>query len=96
MDSNPEKKVKYTLLSVVREALSNIIRHSDATQVQLTLREHPALYQLIVRDNGTKKEASGDGLGLKNIAQRVEAVGGLVNIGYDNGFTVFVSMPKSK
>jgi signal transduction histidine kinase len=96
MDSNPDKKVKYTMLSVIREALSNIIRHSDATQVRLTLREHPALYQLIVRDNGTKKEMSGDGLGLKNIAQRVEAVGGLVNIGYDTGYMVFVSIPKTK
>ena len=96
MDSNPDKKMKYTLLSVVKEALSNIIRHSDATQVNVTLREHPALYQLIVRDNGTKKDMSGDGIGLNNIAQRVEAVGGLVNIGYDNGFTVFVSIPKSR
>lgn len=96
MDSNPDKKVKYTLLSVVKECLSNIIRHSDATQVRITLREHPALYQLIVRDNGAKKESSGDGIGLMNIAQRVESVGGLVNIGYDNGFTVFVSIPKAK
>jgi signal transduction histidine kinase len=96
MDSNPDKKVKYTMLSVVREALSNIIRHSDATQVRITLREHPALYQLIVRDNGTKKAPDGDGIGLKNIAQRVESVGGLVNIGYDKGFTVFVSIPKAR
>lgn len=96
MDSNPEKRVKYTMLTVIKEALSNIIRHSDATQVRVTLREHPALYQLIVRDNGAKKESAGDGIGLKNIAQRVESVGGIVNIGYDAGFTVFVSIPKTK
>ncbi len=96
MDSNPEKKVKYTLLSVVKEALSNIIRHSDATEVSVTLREHPALYQLTIRDNGTPKAQSSDGIGLKNITQRVEAAGGIVNIGYDHGFTVFVSIPKSK
>ena len=95
MDSNPEKKVKYTLLSVVKEALSNIIRHSDATLVTVALREHPALYQLIVRDNGTKKSASDEGLGLKNIAQRVESVGGLSNTGFENGFSVFVSIPKT-
>jgi signal transduction histidine kinase len=94
MDSNPEKKVKYALLSVVKEAFSNIMRHSDATLVKVTLREHPALYQLIIKDNGSQKETMGDGIGLKNIAQRVQAVGGLVNIGYDSGFTVFVSIPK--
>ncbi len=96
MDSNPGKTVKYTLLSVAKEALSNIIRHSDATQAKVTLTEHPALYQLVIKDNGTKKERSGDGIGLKNIEQRVESVGGRVNIGYDGGFTVFVSIPKSK
>lgn len=96
MDSSPEKKVKYTMLSVVREALSNIIRHSDATQARVTLREHPALYQLIIKDNGMKKEAAGDGIGLKNITQRVESAGGLVNIGYEGGFVVFVSIPKKR
>ncbi len=95
IDSNPDKKIKYTLLFVVKEALSNIIRHSDASLVSVALREHPALYQLIVKDNGTKKTLSGEGLGLKNIAERVGSLGGLSNTGYDNGFTVFVSIPKA-
>ncbi len=95
MDSNPGKKLKYTLLSVVKEALSNIIRHSDADFVTVTLREHPALYQLIIKDNGSKKAQSGEGLGLKNITERVGSIGGLANIGYNNGFTVFVSIPKN-
>jgi signal transduction histidine kinase len=96
MDSNPDKKVKYAMLSVIKEALSNVIRHSDATEVRIRLLEHPALYQLVVRDNGTPKTITGDGIGLKNIAQRVESVGGRVNISDDSGFTVFVSIPKAK
>ena len=96
MDSNPDKNVKYTLIAVVKEALSNIIRHSDASLVAVAVREHPALYQLVVRDNGSKKSDTGEGLGLNNIAQRVESLGGLSNIGYDNGFTVFVSIPKTQ
>lgn len=96
MDGAPNNKVKYTILSVVREALSNIIRHSDATQVLVTLREHPALYQLIIRDNGTKKEPGGDGIGLKNITQRVESIGGIVNISFENGFSVFISLNKPR
>jgi signal transduction histidine kinase len=55
MDSNPDRKVKYTLLFIVKEALSNIIRHSDATHAAVTLTEHPALYQLVVRDNAQKR-----------------------------------------
>jgi signal transduction histidine kinase len=95
MDSSPDKKIKYALLSVVKEALSNIIRHSDASLVSVALREHPALYQLSIRDNGSRKPADGEGLGLNNIGQRVESLGGLSNTGYDNGFVVFVSIPKT-
>jgi signal transduction histidine kinase len=94
VDGNPDKLFKYALIAVVKEALSNIIRHSDATQVTVAMREHPAIYQLIVRDNGSKKDGSGDGIGLKNIRQRVESLGGIVNITSDGGFTVFVSIPK--
>ncbi len=96
MEGNPDKKVKYALLSVVKEALSNITRHSDATGVNVTLREHPALYQLTVKDNGSKKPAGGDGIGLKNIAKRVESLKGIAHFGYENGVVVFVSIPKER
>ncbi len=94
IDGNPDKNVKYALLFILREALSNVIKHSDASFVSVTLREHPALYQLVVKDNGTKKGSVGDGIGLNNIEQRAMSLGGLTNFGYENGFTVFVTIPK--
>jgi signal transduction histidine kinase len=97
VDSSPPQLVKYALLAVVKETLSNVIRHSNATRVNVTLREHPAFYQLVVRDNGTKTSPSGEGgIGLKNITQRVTSLGGQVNISAESGFTVFVSIPKEK
>lgn len=45
--------VKYCFISVTKEALANIVRHSKATKISITLREHPSFYQLIVEDNGT-------------------------------------------
>ena len=94
VDSNPPRNIKYTLLAIIKEALANIIRHSDATEAKVTLREHPGLYQLVVKDNGPKKEIRTDGIGLKNIEQRVEALGGNTNISNEKGFTVFISIPK--
>jgi signal transduction histidine kinase len=95
MDSNPDKKIKYAMIAVLKEALSNIIKHSDATFVQVTLREHPALYQLLVRDNGSKKQKEDDeGIGLNNIKQRVGDLGGILNIEREKGFLVFISIPK--
>lgn len=97
ISSNPDKKIKYAFLSVIREALSNIIRHSDATQASIVLREHPALYQLIIRDNGTSAGYSTDeGLGLKSMTDRVEALKGNINIQTRNGFEIFISIPKEE
>lgn len=96
VDTNLEKELKYCFIAVTKEAFSNIINHSDATSVSLIIREHPALYQLVIQDNGTKADyASGTGIGLKNISDRVAALNGNVNITSEKGFRIFISIPKN-
>ncbi|MGE5614188.1 MAG: sensor histidine kinase [Bacillota bacterium] len=95
IDSNPGKKLKYAFISIVKEALSNIIKHSNATHASIIFNEHPALYQLIIRDNGTvKSSGADDGLGLMNITERVRSFNGNINILTENGFEIFISIPK--
>ncbi len=95
IQGNPDKRLKYALISIVKEALSNIVRHSDATLASVTLREHPAFYQLVVRDNGQVKSINADsGIGLKNIESRVEAFNGIMRIHTKDGFALFISIPK--
>ena len=58
-------------------------------------REHPALYQLIVEDNGTRVEQpAAPGLGLRNMQERVQALHGQFRVQVDKGFRIFVSLPK--
>ena len=45
--------IHYCFIAVVKEALSNIARHSNATSATVSVLEHPALYQLIIEDNGS-------------------------------------------
>lgn len=95
IESSLEKNLKYCFLSVTKEALSNIIKHSNATKVSIILREHPALFQLIIKDNGRKSiYKSGNGIGPKNISDRVSAFNGNVNISDNNGFRIFISISK--
>ena len=97
IDSSIDKKLKYCFITVIKEALSNVIKHSDATKVSIILREHPALFQLVIHDNGTKYKAeSSDGIGLTNIKDRVAAFNGNMNINTDKGFKIFISIPKVK
>lgn len=89
--------VKYCFLAIIKEGLSNIARHSNATEASVVLLEHPALYQLILEDNGTKKPRDdGGGIGLLNIQERVEKLGGIFHIDQRQGFRLSVSIPKGE
>lgn len=56
MGRNVPRNVKYCFITTVKEALSNIVKHSDADQITIILREHPGFYQLTVEDNGGKNK----------------------------------------
>ena len=90
------RDVKYAFISIVKEALSNIMRHSSATKVSLTIREHPALYQLCVEDNGTQIRESKGGMGLSNMRDRVEKLNGNIHFFTENGFKILVTIPKRR
>jgi len=95
ISSNPGRSLKYAFISIVKEALSNIMKHSNATHVYITFREHPGFYQLIIKDNGIVKRWSRDeGLGINNMIERVESFKGNINIKTENGFEIFISIPK--
>lgn len=95
ISENPDKKLKYAFISILKEALTNIINHSNATMVIVAFNEHPALYQLIIRDNGNVKNFNtNDGLGIRNMVDRVHSLAGNINIVTTNGFEIFISVPK--
>ena len=93
-------------LAILKEALTNVAKHSNATQVELHMLEHPAMYQLIIQDNGTvatqhkifpgEFEQAGTGMGLLNIYERVQSLNGQLRISGENGFRIFVSIPKGR
>ena len=71
------------------------MKHSNATQVTVSLLEHPQLVQLIIRDNGTQSTAAdASGMGLDSIAQRVAALEGHLHIDHTQGFCLFISFTK--
>ncbi len=74
---------------IAYEAVSNIIRHSGATEASINVTEDSKRFQMVVRDNG-KGFAEGTiskhgGLGLHNIAQRARIYGGNVHIDSSQG-----------
>ncbi len=95
--------IKLALIAIVKEGLSNIIRHSSATSVTLTLRAHPTFYQLIIHDNGVSSQTNTSsnmydyanyGIGLKSIHTRVANLRGSFTIYTEDGFKLFITIPK--
>lgn len=90
--------------AVLREALSNTMRHACAQTVAVRCMEHPSFYQLIVTDDGTSGvQASGrgaaEGMGLSSMRERVEALGGTFTAGPRagaGGWRVFATVPKQQ
>lgn len=89
-------KVKLAFTAILKEAVSNISKHSRGDRAQITIREHPSLYQLIIFDNGDtgRGDFAGEGMGIEDMRQRAEDIGGIFRIDSAKGTTVFVSVPK--
>lgn len=90
--------------AVLREALSNAMRHACAQTVTVRCMEHPSFYQLIVTDVGADGvQASGrgatEGMGLASMRERIEALGGTFTAGPragSPGWRVFATVPKQQ
>ena len=96
--ASPEQT--HALLSIAREALSNAIRHADATCITLGLTEENELILFTVTDNGkgfTLDQAeTRHGMGLRTMQERVQELGGtwIVKSTPGHGTQVQVSLPQ--
>jgi signal transduction histidine kinase len=71
------------LYRVVQEGLQNAIKYSGSNRVSFELRGHPDALALTIVDHGVGFDVSaawGKGLGLISMNERLEALGGTVDI----------------
>ena len=98
ISENINRNIKYCFIALVKEAVNNIIKHSNGDRALITAREHPGMYTLLVQDNGVCKDSpvnSDGGIGLTNMRDRVSALNGNINISSGrDGFKVFASIMK--
>jgi two-component system, NarL family, sensor histidine kinase DesK len=80
---------------VVREAVTNVVRHARATRCTITVDRTDARVRLQVDDDGSPAEqATGSGAGLRGLEERVAAAGGHFEAGHTgHGFRLVVDVP---
>lgn len=92
---NPD--AKFSLYRIAQEALTNIERHAGATKVTIDVRGHKRGATLRISDDGggipqqTSRSGPVGGLGLRNMQERVEQLGGTLRIHSSKHGTVIVA-----
>ncbi|MCX6048437.1 MAG: sensor histidine kinase [Chloroflexi bacterium] len=73
---------EYVLYTLTREAITNALKHSQATHIQITLAEvaQKNCIALTVEDNGQGANSFQAGFGLTHLEQKVQALGGRLSI----------------
>ena len=95
MDSNKE----LIIFRIIQEAFNNVIKHANASAVQLQLDYCPEQLQILVTDNGRgfdpDRNKSGGNAGLKNMETRASILKGEMQVfsSADTGTTLLFTIP---
>lgn len=72
-------KVSYELYRILQEVMSNLVRHSGATLIDVELRREARRIVCTVRDDGRapdRRQQRTQGIGLRTVADRLRTIGG--------------------
>jgi signal transduction histidine kinase len=91
--ASPSPEVEAAAWYIACEAVSNAVKHAQASRIVLELRADNGSLTVRVEDDG-RGHARQDGSGLRGIADRAEAVGGTLQVqSGDGGTTVTGVLP---
>ncbi|WHZ22497.1 MAG: Two-component system sensor histidine kinase [Nitrospira sp.] len=102
---SPPQSVAIACFRVIQEAVTNVIRHSNATRITVSLQKHEGDLLLLIRDNGRGFEVqkalaeatSGQSMGLLGMQERIRFLNGTISIDSNpgHGTEVRVRVPLS-
>jgi len=88
-------EVRHNLFLVLKEALNNIARHAEASEVRLRIAINEEALNITLEDNGKGFEGTPSGTGadgLHNMQQRMSAIGGICRIESKPGFGTSITL----
>ncbi len=91
MGSDIPREIKYAFIAIVKEAVQNMQKHSNAAKAQIRMRKHPGFFLLYIADNGTNINLhTTNGIGLSNMKERIRNLGGTIRFDTENGFKISI------
>jgi signal transduction histidine kinase len=89
------EQVEVAAYYVVSEALTNVAKHAQASVVQVALEARDAILRVVISDDGVGGAALDRGSGLVGLSDRVEALGGTLQLTsrLGSGTTLLIQLP---
>lgn len=90
--------VEITLFRIIQELCTNIIKHAEASEVNIYLTQHNSDLNILIEDNGKGFDyhciIEKDGIGLKSIEKKVEQMGGSFTVDsvLQKGTTIIIDL----
>jgi two-component system, NarL family, sensor histidine kinase DesK len=88
--------IENILSMCMKEAVTNVVKHSQATMCEITISQTWDEVSVMIKDNGigiVKETDLGKGSGLQGIEERLEFVNGTLEIITDHGTTIVMKIP---
>lgn len=86
--------LKFDILSVVKEALTNCAKHSNATKLKISLLNQPKFYSILMEDNGSQFDDRNKGIGLLSMKEIADKYNGFFNYKFEDGFKIHMTLMK--
>ena len=100
MNDRLDQELEVQTYRIIQELISNVIKHSRANMLEIQINRFENILSLIIEDNGVGFNVkdittSNKGIGLKNIASRVNHLKGelIIDSSKEKGTTVSIDIP---
>ncbi|WP_368505505.1 histidine kinase [Alkalihalophilus sp. As8PL] len=83
IDTELPKGIEDQIYRLIQEAISNILRHSEATEVEFQFKELDQEMNMKILDNGVGfdvEKVTADSYGLQTMKERMNDIGGVLNV----------------
>ena len=84
------------LTAILKEALTNASRHSQATRIEVQLEIRKNIVRLCIQDDGLGCAQVKEGMGITGMRERVRNAGGTISISSDRGFLIVCVLPREE
>ena len=93
-----ENSLEIKIFRIIQELITNIIKHANATEANISLTNHNSTLNIIVEDNGKgfkQNFSKSKGVGIATIEKRIENLGGSLEIDShpERGSSIIINLP---